>query len=112
MPAQRGSGVTIRVKFNNLGAIAAAMPDAVDLVLEKFIIDVDADAAVNTPVDQGYLKNSREVGGKRIYWPAHYAAYQNFGTRFMAARPFATNAVDKAMPGAQAAFADLESMLR
>lgn len=110
--ANTTAGVTIIVRSNKLAAIAAALPDAVEMVLEKFMLDVDADATAHTPVDSGNLKNSRQPSKFRIYWPAHYAAYVNFGTRFMAARPFASDAVDRALPGLEAALDDLEGMLR
>jgi HK97 gp10 family phage protein len=105
------AGVTIRVKFNRLGDIARELPEAAETIVDKFLTDVDADATINTPVDTGYLKNSKVREKNRIAWGADYAAYVNFGTRFMEAQPFASNAVEHALPGAEAAVADLAGRL-
>ena len=103
--------VRLVVKSNNLPKIAARVPEAVDLAIDKFLSDVDANATADTPVDEGYLKNSKQREKRRIYWGANYAAYVNFGTIHMAAQPFASDAVAKCEPGFQAALRSLEGAI-
>lgn len=104
-------GVTISVIHNRLGEMQSKLPGAVELAVDKFLGDVHAYAGARTPRRTGYLANSVSRGAMWIAWGALYAAYVNFGTRYMAARPFATDAFNRAIPGLMAALADLESFL-
>lgn len=104
-------GVTIKVVHNRLPEMAAKLPVATELAIDKFLGDVDGYATARTPVRTGYLKNARSRGKGWIAWDAGYAAYVNFGTRHMAARPFASDAYNRALPGFMAALADLERFL-
>lgn len=99
------------MKKNNLDKIAAKLPVETDLVIDKFIHDVDAHATASTPVDTGKLKNSKKVTKGRIHWSAEYAGHVNFGTRNTPAQPFASDAVEKCLPGLEEALADLESRI-
>lgn len=107
----------IRIKSNRLGEIASKLPQVVGDVLTKGIHDIDAHATAQTPVDTGNLMNSKQVeindGGLacKISWSAEYAAYVNFGTRSMAAQPFASDAVEKVSPSIIAALEQLEGKL-
>lgn len=107
----------IVVRFNKLPAIAARVPEAVGEIVTKAMHDMDAHATAATPVDTGALKNSKELeitdGGlhARLSWSQDYAAYVDQGTRFMAAQPFATDAVAKVQPSMDAALHDLERTL-
>lgn len=108
-------GMQIIVKMNKLpqasGNLRAAMRD----VLSKFQLDMEAHAGATVPVDTGTLKNSvsHELTdiSLTIRWEAPYAGFVNFGTRFMAARPFVSDAVTLATPGLQAAMAEIEGKL-
>ncbi len=106
---------SIRIKFNNLDEVAAKVPEAVEDIVTKGVHDIDAHATANTPVDTGKLKNSKSVeidGMKgRISWSAEYAAFVNFGTRKMAAQPFATDAAEKVFPSIEAALQELEGKI-
>jgi HK97 gp10 family phage protein len=105
--AKRAGGVTIRVRFNDCAKVAGELKDGADAIVDKFLADVDADATENAPVRTGHLKNAKEREARRIHWTADYAAYVNYGTRFMAANGFVTNAVARNEPGAQEAYAEL-----
>ena len=105
--AKRKGGVSIRVKFNDCAAVADELKAGAEEIIDKFLTDVDADATMNAPVRTGHLKNARNREPRRIHWYAAYAAFVNYGTRFMAANPFVSNAVDRAEPGAQEAMAEL-----
>jgi HK97 gp10 family phage protein len=101
--------VRIRINFNHLDDIAARSPEAAAMLVDKTLLDIEADATAHCPVGEtGNLKNNRSwrvasATRKAVRWNAHYAAYVNFGTRYMAARPFVTNAVNAVMPSAQQA---------
>ncbi len=111
----RNRGVSVRVRFNNLDKVAAAVPREVETIITKGMHDIDAHATAATPVDTGKLANSKSVeidGMKgRIHWSAEYAAYVNFGTRKMAAQPFATDAAEKVVPSIEAALKELEGRI-
>ena len=99
--------VTIRVKFNKFPDVAAELPREFDKIVDKFLTDVEGDATQFAPVRTGHLKNARTREKNRVTWHADYAAYVNFGTRYMAAQPFVSNAVEANLPGAEAAVEDL-----
>lgn len=104
-------GASIRIVNNRLGEMRAKLPQATELAIDKFLADVDMYASARTPRRTGYLANARSRGKGWIQWDALYAAFVNFGTRYMAARPFATDAFNRASPGLMAALKDLESFL-
>lgn len=104
-------GMGIRVKFNDLPNIAGELAGEAEKIIDKFLTDVDADATMNAPVDTGHLKNARTREPRRIAWNADYAAYVNFGTRRMAAQPFVSDAVERALPGAEQAMRELAGRL-
>jgi len=95
--------VQVLVRLNRLPEIAAALPGAARDLVDKTLLDIEATATANCPVETGNLKNNRSRTPNSVRWNAHYAAYVNFGTRYMAARPFVTNAVNAVMPSAQQA---------
>lgn len=109
------AGTTIRINLNKLGDVAAKLPEVIDTAITKFVLDVDAHATSETPVDTGYLMNSKtielEPGHGQISWGADYAGYVHDGTRYMAARPFAADAVEKVEPALRAALSNLEDQL-
>lgn len=85
---------------NYMKEFAQAVKDEVSKVVRKTAFDIMADAIEHSPVLTGHLKGSNyaspidnyswEVGNSAVY-----AAHVNYGTRFMAARPFFSNAVEK-----------------
>ena len=109
--AKRAGGVTIRVRFNNCADVAADLKAGADAIVDKFLTDVDRDATESAPVRTGHLKNAKDREERRIHWTADYAAYVNYGTRFMAANGFVTDAVARNEPGAQSAYAELAGRL-
>lgn len=104
-------GVKVNVKINKLPDAAANLKGAVDEAKQKYISEVDTIASGLVPVDTGKLKNSKEVSEGRIAWTAEYAAYVNFGTRYMEAQPFATDAAEKALPSLRQALSEIEGKL-
>ena len=110
-------GVRLKVVFNDLGKTKAALPREVSQVVRKGTFDIDAHATVNTPVDTGALKNSKQVeffeNGMRskIGWSAEHAIYVHEGTRRMSARPFAKDAFDQVAPSIVDALNQLASKL-
>lgn len=108
---------TVKVKFNKLPEIAEKVPEAVGEIITKGMHDMDAHATAATPVDTGALKASKQLeisdGGlhARLSWSKEYGVYVNFGTRKMAAQPFASDAVAKVQPSIEAALHDLESKI-
>lgn len=100
------TGGSVHVKFNHLPAIANAIPGLASDLIGKALQDTAARALPLTPVVTGHLKNSQHMSYKpgdlhgSISWGADYAAFVNFGTRFMdprapgpATKGFATQAV-------------------
>jgi HK97 gp10 family phage protein len=98
-------------------ALAAEVRRAVAIVTERAIDRVGELADPATPVRTGTLLHSRRkewdagslTGGQ--FWDAPYAAYVNFGTSRMAARPFATQAAAQARKEYLEQMADLHRYL-
>lgn len=103
--------IRVIVKMNKLPSTSSALQAAVDDVVDKYISEVDTIATGTVPVDTGKLKNSKEVSKGRIAWTAEYAAHVNYGTRYMAAQPFATDAAEKALPTLIQALSEVEGKL-
>lgn len=103
--------VKVRVKMNKLPRVQANLKPAVDEAAQKYISEVDTIASGTVPVDTGKLKGSKEVSQGRIAWTAEYAGFVNFGTRYMAAQPFATDAAEKALPALEQALEEIEGKL-
>ena len=84
-------------KLDNMGP---RVREALQQAIGKIAKDIEADAKTTVPVDTGFLKNSilaRQVTPMlwRVNVGANYGIYVEFGTRFMAARPYFVPAVDK-----------------
>ena len=81
-------------------AAAAKLGDPADL-LREIAARVGADASTRAPRATGAMAGSMTAHGATVdglpavelTWGARYAAYVNFGTSRMAARPFATDAL-------------------
>lgn len=104
-------GVSVRIKMNKLPASASTLKTAVDEVVDKYISEVDVIATGSVPVDTGKLKNSKEISKGRIAWTAEYAGFVNFGTRYQAAQPFASDAAEKALPALTSGLSEIEGKL-
>ena len=109
------------ISFNHFPEIAAGLHSAI-----AAIVDETADAAVlniqghilaNGQVDTGDMLNSvhKEAGESdtdmNIQIDAYYWIYQNYGTRFMAARPFLEPGMDDTRPILEAKMAALFSRI-
>lgn len=97
----------VGVPFAVAGAAAAAKAAA---VVAKAAFDIESGAKSRAPVDTGLLKNSIEaVEEDKLEWVvevhAEYGAYVEFGTRYTAAQPFLTPAVEEVRPVFLAAMA-------
>ena len=106
------------VKADRTSEVAADIHRQACQVVEKAARDIEANASTNCvamgAVDTGNLLNS--IAGQalkadnsawRVYAGAEYAAYVNYGTRTMGARPFFTDAVDQVRPVFNAAMRQL-----
>ena len=95
--AQRSYQLTYEVKFNRLPKMMRRMPEAVK-DLQATIANM-LHAIAQPPVGEtGNLANNVEVGSNYVHWRAPYAGFVNFGTRYMAARPFVDEAVKQVRP--------------
>lgn len=132
----------IIIKYNRLPKIAARLPNAVGKIISKAALDIEAHAkqAMSGPrsgriykrgsrihqasapgeppaVDTGKLKNSIRseqiaVTKAIVSASAEYAAYLEFGTRRMAARPYMRPAVEAVTPMFFSALHRLEEKLQ
>ncbi len=112
----------VEIKFNKFSQIAASLPTKVGEVVRKAAFDILARGSAYAPVKTSYLRNSGgvRVGGSmggifsggaatsaEVFWSAHYAIYQNFGTRFIAPVLFANRAASEVAPSFIAAMKSL-----
>jgi HK97 gp10 family phage protein len=108
--------VHVRVTKNDIPAIAARLPDAVARIVNQNLLEAADRAITLVPVRTGRLRdsiNSRMTGRTTgsISADTPYAAYVEYGTRFMAARPFLRPAMEQQRPRYLADLADLERRL-
>jgi len=107
--------IKITIKKNNLDFASKEVREAMSTAMQKFQFDFEAQALSAVPVDTGTLKNSysSEVTDTsfRGHFAAPYAAFVEWGTRFMAAQPYAEPAVRAVEPGLQAAIDDIAARL-
>lgn len=93
-------GVQVTLNTGPLDALLAGWGDGVGKLLDTIANDVLAEAQGIAPVRTGNLRNSGRVEpgddqySRYVHFTAEYAAYVEFGTRFMSARPFLTPAVE------------------
>jgi HK97 gp10 family phage protein len=108
---------SITVKYNNFAKIAAALPKATGVIVRKAAFDVEATAKTLVPVDTGMLKNSimtEEVSPTSMIVAPHteYAAYVEWGTVKMAARPYLRPAAERVRAPFVYAMSKLEERLK
>src|SRR5687767_7049061 len=86
------------VKSNNLPKARAKLPRETKDVVAATAFQLKASADPKTPVDTGNLKNNATIGPDYVTWHAPYTGFVNYGTRYMAARPFIDEAVAEVQP--------------
>ena len=93
---------TMRITFDRFPEILAKFPRATTAAVQKATMDIARLAAMNAPVDTGYLANSIEGkvtgAGGQVTSSADYWAYVEYGTYKMAAQPFVAPAVEAVGP--------------
>lgn len=106
--------------FNHFPAIAAALPHAlggiVDETADECVTNIKGFILSNGQVDTGNMLNgvAKEDGGETLKFiteDMYYWIFQNYGTRFLAARPFVEPGVEQTRPGFEAKLSTLESRL-
>ena len=110
------SGFRVVVKADRSSEVAREVEATARKIVEKAARDIEANASANVvtmgAVDTGNLLNSIAAEQLtpdrwRVFAGADYAAYVNYGTTFMGARPFFTQAVDRVRPTFRAAMRQL-----
>ena len=90
--------VRVVVKHDKLDQVIARLPGAADYATELAADAVVERARARVPVRTGALRASiRKAGGGRrwiVTATMAYAAFVEFGTRFMAARPYLRPAIE------------------
>lgn len=102
--------ITIKlvVESNKLTGLPAAVRRRLSLAVRKVAADVQARAQQVVPVDTGATKNSIRAKAvdeltSEVVVGTHYAAYLEFGTHKMPARPYLRPAVEAVRPAFEAA---------
>lgn len=110
-------GYTLRIVSNHLPEMIAQLQGDAETIVQQTGAAIRDEAQANAPVLTGYLRDHIEMV---IVGPAHvqvisqadYSAYPEFGTRFMAARPFFFPAVEHQWDAFVNAWRGLESLLK
>jgi hypothetical protein len=103
--------VTVTLISNRLPAMPAHLNAAVKDITKKALFQVVATADPRTPVETGFLKNSKEITDDSVHWLAPYAADQDKGTVHIPPTLFATHAADVVRPQWVAALSQIEGRL-
>lgn len=95
-----GAVASVRV-VERIAAAEKELAAALEAVVGKVALVIEAGGKMRAPIDTGHLRNSiqaRPVGPAtwEVVAQAHYAVYVEMGTRFMRARPFLGPAVEDA----------------
>jgi HK97 gp10 family phage protein len=92
-------GVRVKVDASELNGIISRLPDAAAQATEMAADEIVRLAKVYAPVDTGYMRDHIQKVGFGTTWAAlseaFYSMYVEFGTRFMAARPFMRPAAER-----------------
>lgn len=90
--------VRVRVKHDKLDKVIAALPSSASYATELAADAVVSKAKSLVPVRTGALRDSITKAGGGASWivtaTQHYAAFVEFGTRFMSARPYLRPAIE------------------
>jgi HK97 gp10 family phage protein len=89
--------VRYEIRFNRLPKMVRRFPEAV-ADLQATIAQMLHTIARPPVGETGNLSTNVEVGPDYVHWRAPYAGFVNFGTRYMAARPFVDEAVKQVRP--------------
>lgn len=87
------AGIVLRVKVDNsmLEQIAAKAPGIDGVIGTMASSQVEREAIRLAPVDTGYLKSQIRRAGQGTFWlvesGAHYAGWQEYGTRYQKGTP-------------------------
>lgn len=87
---------------NHWGELADALPAKCQMITDATAQYVYDYSQALVPVLSGYLKSTGEIIAgsnqfdKIVQYTADYAEYVEYGTRFMAAEPYITPAIEKA----------------
>lgn len=100
--------ITMTVKSNRFGELARKLPQIASVAVRKAAIDIMTFARMASPVLTGNLMNSIQVAIESMLTAivtvgAEYGIYVEFGTRYMAARPYFMPAVELVAPQFEAA---------
>lgn len=116
-------GPTVVIRMNRIPELGVKFSEAVRAVLGKGAFDCEARIKgfmqAKGVIDTGALMNAWETaessGGGRIEFrnsnALEYGIFQNYGTRYIAARPFVEPAFDATAPGVIAAMRAIGSRL-
>lgn len=108
--------LSVEIRSNRLGGIAAKLPGAAHALVAKTVLDVEAGAKVNIvdmgAVDTSFMLNSTQgqmTGDTEgeVAVGADYGLYVHEGTYKMAGRPFLQMAAEQQRPAFEAAAAKL-----
>ena len=108
--------IRITVQSNRLPAVAAKLPAAANIVLERHGREMEATAKRLVPVDTGALRDSiawemtGETSGQLVAGQ-EYAGYVEFGTRHAAAQPYIRPAFEQQRPEIEAAFRRIQELI-
>lgn len=103
--------IDVQVKSNRFGELARRLPNLAGQAVRLTAALIVQRAAMVAPVDTGALRNSVasvQTGpmAAAVYVGVAYAAFVEFGTRYMAAQPFFIPAIEWARPQFEAAIAN------
>lgn len=113
-------GIQTVIRYNHLPRIKRALPSEISAVVREQVFVTEGDIKTNIQtmdyIDTGATLNSTqghmtgEMSGEVVVG-TEYAVYGNYGTRYQAARPFASDAATKAETEFPGRFRSLESRL-
>lgn len=110
--------VSVNIKYNHLPRMKRNLPVQTSAAMRRAAFATQRRAQELCPRDTGTLANSITIEGGHpgslsmmVVTTAGYGAYVNFGTRFMAAQPFMTQAAEHGARIFKADLAKLVSML-
>lgn len=92
--------IEVKVNTDGLKRLTAAVEESLERALDRVADAVVTDARQRAPVRTGFMRDSTIIiqsGAlqRTIHAQAPYSAFVDLGTRFMAARPWFTPAIDQ-----------------
>lgn len=90
--------ITVKVHMEGLTETQRRAPELDGIMMDLISADIQAGAQSRAAVRTGFMRDNikRYVGGSRfqVIAEAGYSGFVEYGTRFMAAQPFVTPAVE------------------